>query len=142
MSPPPDTVSRMDSKTKYEVGQEVRVFDVNGRRMGQPEGGWVGFVTKIGRTLFTVEKQGVHGHSQSDQYRIETGRRNDSYSHQHVQTLDQVERDIRERDALAVIKEAGFEIKMGKRPSLGLLEAVAETIASKSWLESDDDSHG
>jgi hypothetical protein len=38
-----------------EAGDEVRVFDVNGRRARQPDGGWKGTVTKIGRTLIHID---------------------------------------------------------------------------------------
>ena len=39
-----------------KVGDEVLVFDVNGRRMGQPEGGWPGEVTKVGRRLAVMTR--------------------------------------------------------------------------------------
>lgn len=37
-----------------KVGDPVRVFDLNGSRVGQPPGGWEGTVTKKGTKLVTV----------------------------------------------------------------------------------------
>ncbi|MGS2645884.1 beta barrel domain-containing protein [Streptosporangium sp. G12] len=70
----------------YHVGQEVRVFDVDGAEMGQPEGGWPGKVIKVGRRYATVSYRGRTG-----QFLLGTGRINDAYGHQWIMTLEQVE---------------------------------------------------
>lgn len=57
----------MSSPQKLEVGDTVHVFDINGRRTGQPENGWIGRVTKVGRSLVTVEYDRCH-----DGFKLET----------------------------------------------------------------------
>jgi len=69
----------------YRVNDEVRVFDVNGSRMGQPEGGWPGTVIMAGRRYATVSYRG-----RTAQFLMSNGRINDARDHQWIMTLEQV----------------------------------------------------
>lgn len=108
----------------WTVGQEVRVFDVNGRRPGEPSGGWLGEVVKVGRALFHVRYR-----NQVEAFRLETGRRNDIYSHRYVKSLDQVNRSIRAEYARETLRLYGFDLR-NPSPSLDKLEAVAALLDS------------
>lgn len=105
---------------KYEVGQEVRVSDINGRRLrSYPPGGWSGIVTKVGRKLVTVRYQ-----SREQVFRIETGQSNDDYGHQSINTLEETEQYLRYGKAQEALKETDFQIKLGRNPSVETLEGV------------------
>jgi hypothetical protein len=114
----------------YEVGDEVRVFDVNGKRVGQPEGGWAGEVVKAGPKLIHVRYGGAHPGS-TDTFRRETGARNDAYEHRYVMTLDEVERAERGKAAMAVLRERRISLGHGHRLTLAQAEALAEVV--KGW---------
>lgn len=106
----------------WTKGQEVRVFDVNGSRVGQPEGGWIGEVSSVGRKLFYVNYAG-----KLDSFRMENGRRADIYGNRYVQTLDQVNHRIRAEHARATLLRHGFDLTY-PRPPLAKLEAVASLL--------------
>jgi len=102
--------------------QEVRVFDVNGKRMGQPEGGWRGEVVKVGRKLVHIE----YGERlQADAFRIDDGRKNDNYGHRYFLTLDQVALRDREHSARTVLREHRISVDFGADITLEQLEALA-----------------
>lgn len=107
----------------FKVGDEVRVFDVNGPRRGQPVAGYPGTVTKAGRKLFTVTYGGC-----SQVFRLDTGQSNDAYGHQSVKTLEQAELDARRGRAVGTLRE--HEITIGVRNSLTVehLEALADLV--------------
>ncbi|MEU4410720.1 hypothetical protein AB0F88_39970 [Streptosporangium sp. NPDC023963] len=63
----------------YHVGQEVRVFDVN----GSPEDGWPGKVIMAGRRYATVTYRG-----RTAQFIAATGRINDIRDHQWIVVPD------------------------------------------------------
>lgn len=109
------------ASTELKVGQEVRVFDRNGRRMGQPDGGWPGKVTKIGRSLVTIEYLGI-----SDTFRMDTHVINDHYGHRYFKTLGEVAEDDRRRRALATLKEHQIELGFGHSLTLEQIEALAK----------------
>ena len=108
-----------------KVGDEVRVFDINGRRMGQPDGGWQGTVTKVGRTLVYVD----YGH-RNGQFRIDTGRANDSYGHRYFKTLEQAASDARLSHALARLKGGPVRLESGHRLTVEQIERLADLVAS------------
>jgi hypothetical protein len=106
-----------------KVGDEVRVFDVNGRRNGQPGSGWPGKVVKVGRKYFTV----AYGSSgRTTNFLLETGRVNDAYGHRSVKTLDQVAHDQRRAQAEADLTACGVELRFGHKLTLEQIEALAE----------------
>lgn len=73
-------------------GDAVKVFDVNGRRMGQPEGGWDGTVVKVGRKLAYIDYPGGYGRGPRA-FRLDTRRSNDGYAHRSVKTPDEASAD-------------------------------------------------
>lgn len=109
------------ASAELKVGQEVRVFDQNGRRVGQPDGGWSGKVTEIGRSLVTVEYRG-----NSDAFRMDTHVINDRYGHKFFKTLEEVAEDERRGRALATLKDHRIELGFGHSLTLEQIEALAE----------------
>lgn len=108
-----------------KVGDKVRVFDVNGRRQGQPEGAWVGEVVKAGRKLVTI-KYGWR----VQVFRIEGQRANDSYGHQHFKSPEQAERDLRASKARGVLRERRIKLDWDAKFTVEQLEALAELVKS------------
>lgn len=109
-----------------KVGDDVRVFDQNGSRMGQPPGGWLGKVVKIGRKYATVE----YG-QRSEMFELATGRRaNDGYGHRRIRTLEQVALEERRRSAVDKLHSHGVELRTGHRLSIEQIEALAEVAAT------------
>jgi hypothetical protein len=92
---------------KFTVGQKVKVFDVNGPRMGMPVGGWDAVVTKVGRKLVTVKHEGEWGIG--EQYRMEDGQANDGWGHRSIKTLEQADDSERRSRATVVLRKAGIE---------------------------------
>lgn len=116
----------MSSLEGLRQGDEVRVFDVNGRVMGQPEGGWVRRVQKVGRSLVHVESVAGRG---SDSYRIKDGRANDRWEHRHIETLEQYEKRAKAEAVRAVLWSVGLDSHRSKL-SEGHLQAIAELVQS------------
>lgn len=111
---------------KYEVGQEVRVFDVNGRHHGQPEGGWKGEIVRVGRKLVSVDFPGYG----SKAFRIDDQRANDNYRHQWFRTLEEVALIERKDKAREVLKSVGLELSLKNGLTVEQLEALAEVIGT------------
>lgn len=114
--------------SKYAVGDEVRVFDVNGRRNGMPKGGWPGTVTAVGRKLMTVS----YGGYRNEKFRMDTGRVNDNYGHQYIMTEEEViDRDLA-TSAEKRLKDVGLDLAWGKPKlsgqNLSLLADMAERL--------------
>ena len=112
-------------ESKWFVGQEVVIRDVNERRQywddGQPPRG---VVTKVGRKLFTVS----YGYGESV-YRIEDGTKNDPYGHGWVQTPeDFANRELR-GELTKRLRDRGLSTVVGG-PTLSTdtLEAVLQVI--------------
>lgn len=113
-----------------KVGDEVRVFDVNGNRLGQPEGGWVGTVTKVGRKLVTI--QTGDGYNGEKQYRLEDQMANDNYGHRRFKTLEQAAQDERRAEAMDVLRNAGINFGYRAIPfTVDQLEELAALV--QSW---------
>ncbi|MEV4575917.1 hypothetical protein AB0K16_21995 [Nonomuraea jabiensis] len=112
---------------KYEVGQEVRVFSHMGQRFNQPEGGWVGKVTKVGRKIVTVAFS-----NGEEQFRIEDGRRNHKdYPHWYsVKTLEEAEDDRRRSNAINTLDKYHVNIEWTWRVDWTVeeLEALADFL--------------
>lgn len=106
---------------EIKVGDTVKVFDVNGKRLGQPTDGWDGIVTKVGRKLVTIEYL-----RQSKQFRLEDGSANDTWGHQHFKTLEQAALNERRRRAIQVLRTYDVELRLGGgKVPLELIEALA-----------------
>jgi hypothetical protein len=106
-----------------KVGDEVRVFDTNGRRSGQPEGGWLGTVIKIGRKYVTID----YGRK-AESFEFGGRRANDPYGHRHFKTLDQVTLDDRRQRAKAVLSDHKIRLDMGHQLALDQIEALADFV--------------
>ena len=86
-------------------GEEVRVFDVNGKSFGWPAEGVPGRVVKAGPVLVRIEHARAHRSRDSEQvFRRETGRANDAYGHQWYKTLDELAEYTRRVAALDVLR--------------------------------------
>jgi hypothetical protein len=105
-----------------DVGEEVRVFDVNGKRHGMPEGGWPGEVVKVGRVLATIRCR-----NGEQTFRLDTGQANDRYGHQWFLTVDQATEKTRRHRAESILREYGVETSRASL-STGQLEAIAEIV--------------
>lgn len=106
-----------------KIGDEVRVFDTNGSRMGQPDGGWHGVVVKIGRKYATID----YGR-RTDQFELDGRRANDPRGARRFKTLDQVAEDERLRRAIETVEERGIELVRGHRLTLEQIEALAAFV--------------
>jgi hypothetical protein len=106
-------------------GDEVRVFDVNGARVGQPVGGWTGEVVKVSPKLVHITYGGWYG-DRPKAFRRDTGRANDAYEHQCFMTLDEVAEAERGAAARTVLREHKITLEHGNRLTVAQLEALAE----------------
>ena len=123
----------MTSLQNLKVGDEVRVLDTNGRRVGQPDGGWIGRVEKVGRTLATVSYPGCRP-AEGEKFSMTDGYKpNDAYRHRHIHTVEEIALSDRRSVAIGVLREHNIELKLGRANSVTLeqLEALAEVV--KTW---------
>lgn len=102
-----------------KVGDEVRIFDQNGRRMGQPDSGWPGTVAKIGRTLVHIECRG-----RTSQYRLDSHRNSDGFK--WFSTLDEVAEMERAERARQTLREHRITLDFGHGLTLEQVEALAD----------------
>ena len=111
---------------KYAVGDRVILRDVNERRGDGPTGG---VVTKVGRRLVTVTVD----HGREEQYRIETGRKNDRYEHGWIQTPDEYADEQRRGEILRALREAGVELRMGsgRKLSTDILAKILDVVTDQ-----------
>lgn len=106
-------------------GDPVVVFDINGRRMGQPDGGWPSTVTKVGRKIVTVQSDSG---LQTWEFRIGTRLANDDFHHQWFKTLDQIELDQRRHAAVTALAARRVRIESGSDLTLIEIEALAAAL--------------
>lgn len=124
----------MADTPKLKVGDPVRVFDVNGRRMGMPSDGWPGTVVKVGRALVTIEHPGSRGQV----FRLDGQRSNDGYAHQSFKTLEQAADDVRRGAALESLTAAGigFARVRDRDYTTDQIEALAALVSTFTKKES------
>lgn len=120
---------------KFTEGDEIRVFDVNGKRMGQPQGGWPAQIVKVGRTLVTVK---LNGQNRTDKYRMSDQRINDSYGHCYFKTVGQAELDLRRQKAISVLRDYGISLSARSNVTLSGLESIVELL---ELLDSQNEIH-
>ena len=106
-----------DLSNQWKVGETVYIKS-SYRTVHQR----TGKIVKVGRTLVHVEENGNIA-----TYRKEGGRATDGYG-SRIQTAQMRLDAIREKELIAQIEEAGFEIRISARPSLKMLTAIADTI--------------
>jgi hypothetical protein len=112
------------------VNQPVRVFDTNGSRMGQPEGGWPGRVVKIGRTLVTIDYPA--GNRGPYQFRLDTRQVNDNYGHQWFRTEEEAEAEQRLASAVDILRGAGITIEYRSSLTADQVEELAAVVVGWS----------
>ena len=108
---------------------EVRVFDTNGSRAGQPEGGWMGHVVKVGRTLAHIDYGDTR--ERIETFRLADGRRNDDGGRRYFLTLEQVAERDRRHEADEVLRVHGVELSHRHSFTIEQREALAEVV--KAW---------
>lgn len=121
----------MKNYRDVKPGDQVRVFDVNGDRVGQPAGGWEGTVVKAGPKLVTIDYP--HGVTV---FRRQEGRTNDSYGHQYFRTLEEAEEARRRGSAEAALRAAGVDVTHRCNLSTRRLEAMAAAATAPEPGES------
>lgn len=109
--------------TPIREGDEVWVFE-RWRRGSHEDPPVPGTVVKVGRALVTIRYQG----GGDGVFRLDTGHLNDkNYGSQtYFLTPAQAQAREREKAAVAVLKDAGFEVRLGHRPPGALIEALAK----------------
>ena len=115
------------------AGDEVRVFDVNGRRMGQPEGGWPGTVVKVTPSRAYIVYAGIYGiraRETGEPFALEDGCKIDRMRHRRFKTLEQADRDQRMAAARLLLRLHGIVLDLRHALSLEQAEALAEVAAA------------
>lgn len=117
-------------KSDFHVGDEVRVFDGSGSRIGRPVGGWVGTVTSVARKYATVTYGGRTG-----KFDMATGRDAERYSYRRVKTLTQVAEDERATVARQTLTDFGLYERISGTLPTAALEAVAAALIGELATE-------
>jgi hypothetical protein len=115
----------MRTHQDVEADEEVRVFDVNGHRVGQPKGGWAGAVVKAGPKLVTISYAG-----KVQVFRRDEGHANDQYGHQFYKTLEEAELDRREREVRQALRDLGIDVARHCELTVDRLEAMAQAATA------------
>jgi hypothetical protein len=118
----------MRTHQEVQVGEEVRVFDMNGSRVGQPDGGWPGEVVKAGPKLVTIHYDG-----RDVVFRRGGGRTNDNYGHQSYKTPEEAEASARMHAAKSALRNLGIDVTQRCSLSVSQLEAM---VAAAGTAES------
>lgn len=108
-----------------EAGEEVRVFDVNGKRVGQPDGGWPGVVVKAGPKLVIINYDG-----RDTVFRRDEGHTNDNYGHQSYMTLSEADETLRWDAVTAALR--GLHIDVSPRCKLAVRQLEAMLAAAEA----------
>jgi len=124
--------------TALEVGQSVRVFDVNGARVGQPEGGWPGEVVRVGRKLvyITFARAAWNKRESGEAFRLDDGQINDNHGNRYFLTVEEADYRLRRETAVTALREVGIHVQTYSRLSLEQIEALAAVAAG---FEQEDD---
>jgi hypothetical protein len=95
--------------------------------MGQPDGGWVGRVVKVGPKLVHITYPYA---PQAKACRKADGRSNDRYGNQSFKTVEQAARHNRYAAAIAVLREHGIEVspRHGQSVTVEQAEELAEVV--------------
>lgn len=113
----------MAKKEDLFEGQEVRVYDKNGTRAGQPLGGWAGTITKVKRDYVTV----WYDRSQRlSEFRIDSQYTKDGF--RYFRTLEEVELADRQTHVRGVLIAHGLRTDIPCTVPLGKLERIVEIL--------------
>jgi hypothetical protein len=115
---------------RVQAEDEVRVFDRNGTRVGQPEGGWPGRIVKVGRTRAHITYKGVPWRQEEtgESFSLEDGHNRDGF--RWFCTLAEVEHDERMEAAKVTLRKHGIVFDFGARLTLDQVEALAKVAAT------------
>lgn len=115
---------------RVKAEDEVRVFDRNHQRVGEPVGGWPGRVVKVGRTRAHITYQGAPWgkHETGESFSLEDGHNHDGF--RWFCTLAEVEHDERMDAAKATLRKYGIVFDLGARLTLDQVEALAAVAAT------------
>lgn len=115
--------------TTYRRGDKVKVFDRNGRRAGQPDGGWDGEIVKVGSKYVHIA---YPGKANPQAFHPDTRQASDTNSFRSFlpadEAKDQAEANRRRADAERVLGSYGLRVMAGAGTPLEVVEAVAETL--------------
>jgi hypothetical protein len=110
--------------TTFEVGQEVYLRSMNESRMRREDDKPpVASIVRVGRKLVFIERYGGE-----EAYRIESGKRNDDYGHEWLQTFEQWEEEAERAELIVALRDGGLEIRMGGRVSTDVLREVVNAL--------------
>ena len=111
------------TKGQIRVGDQVRVFDQNGVRVGQPAGGWIGVVQAVGRKYATISYNfRVSKFELADHY-INNALRNRWYA-----TPEEFDLHSRRLRAITTLHEAGITVERNCTLPLDDLETITAMI--------------
>lgn len=122
----------MADTPKLEVGEQVRIFDVNGKRLGQPVEGWPGEIVKVGRKLAHI-----HYNGGVRTFDIETRQRNDDFHHQRFETSEDRQRSA----SVDFLCLQGITVAYGRRSNFTNAQIEALAALVRSFTE-EDNTHG
>jgi hypothetical protein len=112
------------NKADMHVGMSVKVFDINGSRLGQPDGGWDGEVTSVRRTQCTIR----YGDHYEDNFEIERQGIVDRYGHRSFKTIEQAEESARRSAANGVFRKHHLSVTGYELLPLHKMEAIARIL--------------
>ena len=135
--------------TDIKVGDEVRILKHRNRHDQFPEDGYTGTVTNVARkyatATYTRQRTAWPAGPVEDtiEFDMQTGKVRDEGRHYgiYIRTAEQYERDQRHSAAIAVLREAGFEVRLGHRPDGELIEKLAATVLEANEA-GEDKEHG
>ena len=120
----------MTAPARVQAEDEVRVFDRNGKRAGQPEGGWPGRVVKVGtkRAFITYAAVAWNKRETGEPFNLEDGHTRDGF--RWFRTLAQADEDARLDAAKATLRKHGIQIEWSAKLALPQIEALAKVAAT------------
>ena len=125
----------MKERKKLKVGEEILVFDTNGTKVGQPEGGWVGQVISVGPKYITVKYPGGSGVNKTTQFGVESWRNHTGF--RQLRTREEHILVKRRAQADVVLREHKVYFGTGNTFTLEQIEQIAKLIGTFPKTERD-----
>ena len=122
---------------KLTVGQEVRLVLMNRWNSQPPEAVAFGVVTRVGRRYAFADFDG----GRIREFDIVTGyeRGDENGNGLRVMTAELVDRERREREAVAFLRENGVDMNSRRHLTLEQIEAIADILRPDPEPESEHD---
>jgi hypothetical protein len=125
--------------TEIKTGDPVRILTHHRRYDSFPADGYEGTVTKVARKYATatyVRQSTAYPAgpvTETVEFDIKTGSVRPGTDHGinyglYVRTAERYEREQRQSASLALLKEAGFEVRLGRHPDGELIERLAAAV--------------